>query len=461
MKELGEIDDDRGRRRVPAHGVPGARRRSGENIVSRAIDEARSRATGVGPRLKAGRRWRSRRRSWARRSAKLAARRRRSDAERRRDRRAREAQEGAAAPRRPAGDQCVAGARPGADRHPEASIGVAVGRCWSARGGAGAALTTGPRSAHGLLAMMGIGGSGDPGLQAVPVPADATATRDSDGAPADPRQRRDGDCVCDHDGIRVRRVGIGVGVRHPARTARRRTQSRHRHTWPRTCRPARGSSTDEPEPGPADSNVVAVQEAPPPPPPPPPPAPKPAVRPIRPILSAAARAIEHASDASGRTSAEVRRTFLDYFASQRHEVVASSPLVPQNDPTLMFANAGMVQFKDVFVGKEHAPLHAARPRARSASASAASTTTSRTSASPRATTRSSRCSATSRFGDYFKEEAIAFAWELLTKRLRARRVAHDHHRLRRRRGRPGRRRGARALEEGHRLRRRAHRRPRA
>ena len=57
-----------------------------------------------------------------------------------------------------------------------------------------------------------------------------------------------------------------------------------------------------------------------------------------------------------RTSAEVRRAFLEFFRSQGHEVVPSSPLVPQNDPTLMFANAGMVQFKDVFVGKETRPF---------------------------------------------------------------------------------------------------------
>ena len=49
---------------------------------------------------------------------------------------------------------------------------------------------------------------------------------------------------------------------------------------------------------------------------------------------------------------EIRSTFLDYFAKNDHEVVASGPLVPRNDPTLMFANAGMNQFKDVFVGKE-------------------------------------------------------------------------------------------------------------
>src|SRR5260221_13996753 len=53
-----------------------------------------------------------------------------------------------------------------------------------------------------------------------------------------------------------------------------------------------------------------------------------------------------------KTASEIRQAFLDFFRERKHEVVASSALVPQNDPTLMFTNAGMVQFKDVFVGKE-------------------------------------------------------------------------------------------------------------
>ena len=52
------------------------------------------------------------------------------------------------------------------------------------------------------------------------------------------------------------------------------------------------------------------------------------------------------------TSRQLREAFLDYFAREQHEVVPSSPLVPGNDPTLLFTNAGMVQFKDLFLGKE-------------------------------------------------------------------------------------------------------------
>ncbi len=56
------------------------------------------------------------------------------------------------------------------------------------------------------------------------------------------------------------------------------------------------------------------------------------------------------------TSAAIRRAFLEYFRSQGHEVVPSAPVVPPNDPTLMFTNAGMVQFKDVFTGRDKRAL---------------------------------------------------------------------------------------------------------
>ena len=59
------------------------------------------------------------------------------------------------------------------------------------------------------------------------------------------------------------------------------------------------------------------------------------------------------------SSAELRKLFLDYFRDHGHEVVASSPLVPINDTTLLFTNAGMVQFKDVFTGREHRPYRRA------------------------------------------------------------------------------------------------------
>ena len=58
-------------------------------------------------------------------------------------------------------------------------------------------------------------------------------------------------------------------------------------------------------------------------------------------------------------SADIRAAFLDYFKKQGHEVCPSASLVPQNDPTLMFVNAGMVPFKDVFTGKETRPFRRA------------------------------------------------------------------------------------------------------
>ena len=157
------------------------------------------------------------------------------------------------------------------------------------------------------------------------------------------------------------------------------------------------------------------------------------------------------------TSAEVRRAFLDFFAARgpRGRPERAARPAERSDADVR-RTPGMVPFKDVFTGKDDAPVHARDLEPEVHPHLAASTTTSRTSASPRATTRSSRCSATSRFGDYFKEDAIAFAWELLTKvcdipkeRLVITVFGGDG-------GRPRRRRGARDLAQGHRLRRRPH-----
>ena len=79
--------------------------------------------------------------------------------------------------------------------------------------------------------------------------------------------------------------------------------------------------------------------------------------------------------------ADIRSQFLGYFAANGHAVIPSAPLVPQSDPTLLFVNAGMVPFKNIFTGASRLPRHA-RPRRRSACGPAASTTTSTMSATP-------------------------------------------------------------------------------
>jgi alanyl-tRNA synthetase len=117
---------------------------------------------------------------------------------------------------------------------------------------------------------------------------------------------------------------------------------------------------------------------------------------------------------SGRTSSAVRRAFLDYFAKNGHEVVASSPLVPQSDPTLMFTNAGMVQFKDVFVGRDKRAYSRATSSQKCIRISGKHNDLENVGVTARHHTFFEMLGNFS-FGDYFKEQAIVHAWELLTK----------------------------------------------
>ena len=110
----------------------------------------------------------------------------------------------------------------------------------------------------------------------------------------------------------------------------------------------------------------------------------------------------------------VRRTFLDFFAARGHEVVPSAPLVPQNDPTLMFVNAGMVQFKDVFTGKDPRPYKRAASSQKCIRISGKHNDLENVGVTARHHTFFEMLGNFS-FGDYFKEDAIAHAWELLTK----------------------------------------------
>ena len=113
-------------------------------------------------------------------------------------------------------------------------------------------------------------------------------------------------------------------------------------------------------------------------------------------------------------SSEIRSSFLEYFRSKGHTVVPSSPLVPQNDPTLLFVNSGMVQFKDVFTGKEKRPYQRASTAQRSLRAGGKHNDLENVGYTARHHTFFEMLGNFS-FGDYFKKDAIQFAWELLTK----------------------------------------------
>lgn len=113
---------------------------------------------------------------------------------------------------------------------------------------------------------------------------------------------------------------------------------------------------------------------------------------------------------------QIRRTFLDFFAAQAHEETASSPLVPANDPTLLFTNAGMVQFKDVFTGKETRPYTRATTSQKCVRAGGKHNDLENVGYTQRHHTFFEMLGNFS-FGDYFKKDAIQFAWKFITEVL--------------------------------------------
>ena len=111
---------------------------------------------------------------------------------------------------------------------------------------------------------------------------------------------------------------------------------------------------------------------------------------------------------------EIRSTFLNYFAQNGHEIVPSSPLVPRNDPTLMFTDAGMVQFKNVFTGVEKRPYQRATTSQKCVRAGGKHNDLDNVGYTARHHTFFEMLGNFS-FGDYFKERAIELAWNLVTK----------------------------------------------
>ncbi len=114
------------------------------------------------------------------------------------------------------------------------------------------------------------------------------------------------------------------------------------------------------------------------------------------------------------TGNEIRSAFLDYFARNGHEIVASSPLVPRNDPTLLFTNAGMVQFKNVFTGNETRPYNRATTSQKCVRAGGKHNDLENVGYTARHHTFFEMLGNFS-FGDYFKDLAIELAWNLVTK----------------------------------------------
>src|SRR3954469_9731902 len=115
-----------------------------------------------------------------------------------------------------------------------------------------------------------------------------------------------------------------------------------------------------------------------------------------------------------QTANDIRATFLNYFAKQSHQIVESSPLVPRNPPTLMFTNAGMVQFKNVFTGIETRPYRRATTSQKCVRAGGKHNDLDNVGYTARHHTFFEMLGNFS-FGDYFKDRAIELAWTLLTK----------------------------------------------
>jgi alanyl-tRNA synthetase len=116
-------------------------------------------------------------------------------------------------------------------------------------------------------------------------------------------------------------------------------------------------------------------------------------------------------------SSEIRQKFLEFFESHGHAIIASSPLVPANDPTLLFTNAGMVQFKDVFLGQDKRPYARAASSQRCVRAGGKHNDLENVGYTARHHTFFEMLGNFS-FGDYFKRNAIKFAWEFLTVTLK-------------------------------------------
>ena len=124
---------------------------------------------------------------------------------------------------------------------------------------------------------------------------------------------------------------------------------------------------------------------------------------------------------SMQTTNDIRTAFLDYFARNEHEIVPSSPLVPRNDPTLLFTNSGMVQFKNVFTGLEKRPYQRAATAQKCVRAGGKHNDLENVGYTARHHTFFEMLGNFS-FGDYFKDRAIELAWNLITREFG---LSHD------------------------------------